>query len=58
MQKRIEQGIHTGNGREAMFSQFLHESGNIARVGNQYVGGADLEKGKAIRGERKNMVER
>ena len=58
VKQRIEQGIHAGQHGERVLRNLGDETGDVARVGNQQIAGADLEEGEAVRGQRKDMIKR
>ncbi|MNG90989.1 hypothetical protein D3C79_498960 [compost metagenome] len=58
IEQRIKQRIDAADGSEWVFGQLFHQPRNIARVGNQQITSAQLEKQQAIHRQRKDMVER
>ncbi len=58
VQQRIEQGVDAADEVELVFLQFRHECREIARIRDQHIAGPERQEGQAIRGERKNVVER
>jgi hypothetical protein len=41
-----------------ILADLLDEAGNVARVGDQQVGGADLEEGQAVRRQGEDVIQR
>ena len=58
VKQRVKQGVHAGHGGERVFRQLFNQPRNVARVGDQYVLTAKLDKQQAVHGQRKNVIQR
>ena len=58
VEQGVEQRIDAGHYRHRVLAPFLDEAGNVARIGNQQVAGADHQEGQAVRGQREDVIER
>ena len=54
----IEQGVHRGNHRHAVFGDFFDQGRNVARIGNQNVVRTDFGEDHQVHGEAKNVIQR
>ncbi len=58
IQQRVKQGVHPGHGGERIFRQLFDQPRNIARVGDQDVLPAKLDKQQAVHGQGEDVIER
>ena len=56
--QRIEQRVHAGKGGELVFGHLLDEAGDVARIGDEDIFGAQRHEHEAVRCQRENMIER
>ena len=58
VQERVEQRVDARDGGEACSPQRLHERRNVARIGDQKIGGADHQRHEAVHLQREHVIER
>jgi hypothetical protein len=58
VQQTVEQRVHAGDGGERHVAQLLHESGHVARIGDEIVVTAELHEDQAVRRQREDVVQR
>ena len=58
VEQRVEQRVHAGERGEAVLAQFLDEARDVARIGDQHVLAAERHEDEAVRGERKDVIQR
>ena len=58
IEQRVKQGVDPGHRGEGIFRQLFDQAWNIARVGDQQILPAQLDKQQAVHGQRENVIQR